>query len=1508
MTRIFISHSSKDNAAATALDGWLRSSGWDQVFLDFDPERGIAAGERWEEALTKAASRCEAVVFLISRNWLDSSWCTREFNLARRLSKRLFGVLIEDIAISDIPSGFTSCWQFADLASGEDHEIFPVTVPPGGRLEHVTFSKGGLARLRAGLLKAGLDQSFFAWPPENEPDRAPYRGLLPLDADDAGIFFGREAPIVEAIDTLRDLADRAAPRLFVIQGSSGAGKSSFLRAGLLPRLIREDRLFAALPVTRPARSAMLGETGFAEALLAALDAADVPETRAAMRTLITNPQALVERLSAIAEFHHVPTVPGETEGRPPAILIPIDQAEELFQADGADESERFLSLLRHLTEEDRVAEPGNAPLRVIVLFTIRTDAYVPLQTAPAFAELRQTVFSLAPMPRGAFKSVIEGPANRLAASESRSLRIEPALTEALLADIEKGGGRDALPLLAFTLLRLHSDHGGDGKLGLDDYVASGRLAGAIEAAVSNALEAADADPAVPRDHEARLALLRRGLIPWLAGIDPATKLARRKVPRLSEVPEEARPLIRYLIDARLLSTDHPPGADEPTIELAHESVLRQWALLAGWLAEDIGFLSSLEGVLSATRDWEANARSDAWLNHTAGRLEDAERLLPLPYMHGEARDQDKRRGVEIGGKLGAAERAYLSACRAAEDARRNRELEDARRLAAEAVRRARAERIGTLVAFALMAVAVGFGGFAMYQRSVALDAERAALEARDAEVLATDAANAARQAEAAAAAEARIRERDAYLALSSVAIREDDPIVATAYAFAAWQLSGADQPEPPIAAALSASLPDQPRLVSWSLPVEAPPEAIAANADDSRLAVSTGGREITLVDTATRAPLATFDSSGPAIDLDFAKDAARLAVLTRAEVAIYEIASEVPYLAWRAPLPDLGILTPRFDQGAARRNAAPASRPTRVALSPDGTSVAVGVGPERGLLVFEESASDPVFVEVPSETDYGTDNPQFRDMSTLDARFLPGGGGILHLARKGLTLLPDFRWGSERMLFADRTDGLWFSTRSLLTALAAFDNEVEQSFSTRQFAVAGDDVGRVWMWNLSRSPARNGWPSTWSQLVSSTPIRSVAIDPDGYRIFVLSDDGYLTRLVAQDGVIIDRIRLPVDEVSGLISTRAGNAVSMYTDDGQIVEILLPVKGRTSAADGVFAINQDGEEAFVGNMEKDLRRVGDRYSLLPGCCFTSMTVSRDGTMLATSSNTPTFYDDGTKSFLARNFTGLFDSFTEGPGQGGYSFVPLDETLPLEEELVLSFDPGWNAVAFVTGTAEIVGGDDAGALFRVDLATHTVVDEVPAHTGAVNALIDSNAIGQIVSASDDGTLRSWSAPDLSSVKTVDLGPSPVLALASLRDGAVVAAGTADGGVYLVDVESAEVTMQLRVSEDPILALGGARAGPHLAIGTAGGEILLADTEAGVIVRKPVAEGFRGRQLILDETAGRLHYLSDDDVYTTSIREITETSLRNYICGTIPLENRPQTLSADIHTFVQAACPSD
>jgi hypothetical protein len=222
--------------------------------------------------------------------------------------------------------------------------------------------------------------------------------------------------------------------------------------------------------------------------------------------------------------------------------------------------------------------------------------------------------------------VIEGPARRFT-DAGGTLTIEPQLTLRLLEDIDKGGGSDALPLLlAFTLEQLFLDYRRAGALRLQNYEDFGGLKGAIDAAVERSFVRADSNSRIPKDRKARETLLRRGLIPWLAGIDPDSKAPRRNIARRSEIPDEAAPLIDLLVEERLLSSDTVAVKDASgvemrvsTIEPAHEALLRQWGLLQGWLEEDFALLATLESVKRAARDWEANARAEAWLGHWGQR-------------------------------------------------------------------------------------------------------------------------------------------------------------------------------------------------------------------------------------------------------------------------------------------------------------------------------------------------------------------------------------------------------------------------------------------------------------------------------------------------------------------------------------------------------------------------------------------------------------------------------------------------------------------------------------------------------------------------------------------------------------------------------------------------------------------------------------------------------------------------------------------------------------------------
>ena len=119
MARLFISHSSRNNDKAIEVRDWLAANGWDDVFLDLDPERGIVAGQRWAHALEEAATRCEAVLFLVSEAWLGSKWCFDEYQLAKELNPFVKAVREHKDPLVEEADGPLQLGGFGGAAQGE---------------------------------------------------------------------------------------------------------------------------------------------------------------------------------------------------------------------------------------------------------------------------------------------------------------------------------------------------------------------------------------------------------------------------------------------------------------------------------------------------------------------------------------------------------------------------------------------------------------------------------------------------------------------------------------------------------------------------------------------------------------------------------------------------------------------------------------------------------------------------------------------------------------------------------------------------------------------------------------------------------------------------------------------------------------------------------------------------------------------------------------------------------------------------------------------------------------------------------------------------------------------------------------------------------------------------------------------------------------------------------------------------------------------------------------------
>ena len=366
MSEIFISHSQIDQEDTSTMARWLRDQGHVSYFLDFDPENGIVAGKEWEKELYKQLRHCRAVVALLSPNWLDSRWCFAEAAQARAMGKPVFFV---KIAACDT-SGFFSDVQHVDL-TGDSAESY--------------------LRLARGLKEIGIEPGeAFEW----DPHRALYPGLLAFEEEDAAIFFGRDREIQQGLEKLNTLRRRGGPSFVLCLGASGSGKSSLLRAGLIPHLRKDSAVWLPVAPFRPQEDPMeelaiklahtferLGEQYDWRSIYERLY---TPYTSAEWRNAQDSQPVSGEGLMEITRDLRVLAGQQDT-----TVLLTLDQAEELFGYSRVQSARVFLQCLRGALE--------SGGRRLMVVATMRSDSLGSFQMHPDLQEFAYEPLTLAQM-------------------------------------------------------------------------------------------------------------------------------------------------------------------------------------------------------------------------------------------------------------------------------------------------------------------------------------------------------------------------------------------------------------------------------------------------------------------------------------------------------------------------------------------------------------------------------------------------------------------------------------------------------------------------------------------------------------------------------------------------------------------------------------------------------------------------------------------------------------------------------------------------------------------------------------------------------------------------------------------------------------------------------------------------------------------------------------------------------------------------------------------------------
>ncbi len=487
-------------------------------------------------------------------------------------------------------------------------------------LDLVKDREGGMDRLRSELTRIALNaRGGLHW----DNKRLPYPGLMAFEEADAAIYFGRDDDIRALIQRLEARRVQGGEKLVVVLGASGAGKSSLLRAGVVPRFKQDRHNWIVLPPFRP-QGEPLDE--LALAIASALD--DAKNWRQWRKELEEeNPTRALKDLARDLRAAH-----GQNEAH---ILITIDQGEELFSGADSAQNDRFFAVLNAML---------SAQLPYLATMTLRSDYLGHLQQ-----ETRLTApfeqFGLKPMPLERVRDIVLGPA-KLA-----GVTVDDALVTEMMADARTD---DALPLLAFALRELYDRSvfdkaGGTKHMTVDAYRAMGDAQAQLTPLENAVRRKADEVLSAANPTAEDLQALKEAFIPGLVRVNAEGEYVRRAA-ELSKISSRAIPVIERLAKAYLLTVRHERGV--ALVEVTHEALLRKWPRLKNWLDEEKEFLTGKEQLDQDLADWEAApekqktqallwglklARAQAWLTAKPRQLNEAERgFIEASARHAEA--------------------------------------------------------------------------------------------------------------------------------------------------------------------------------------------------------------------------------------------------------------------------------------------------------------------------------------------------------------------------------------------------------------------------------------------------------------------------------------------------------------------------------------------------------------------------------------------------------------------------------------------------------------------------------------------------------------------------------------------------------------------------------------------------------------------------------------------------------------------------------------------------------
>jgi WD40 repeat protein/class 3 adenylate cyclase/energy-coupling factor transporter ATP-binding protein EcfA2 len=552
-----------------------------------------------------------------------------------------------------------------------------------------------------------------------ERARSPFRGLDAFDFDHADLFCGRSRAITICTERLEQLAV-AGKSFLLIYGMSGSGKSSLVRAGLIPAITQRGAVPGISLWRRCVMRPSQGPDAVFSLAAALLRSEALPELAAhgsageLAATFRSNPDRAVVHIRSILGSISPNGDPSRSR-----LVLAVDQMEELFTTDAEPAS---LAIWVRLLSS--LASSGF----VWVIATIRGDFFHRCGEVPGFSALKDGLsnYELLPPTASEISQIIREPASaaglRYEVSQEHG-RLEDVLQEATAAD------PSSLPLLEFVLESLYQAGQADRLLTFAAYRALGGLEGAIARRADEVVD--ELSLAV----QAALPIIVRALATVRPGdnVVTATPAARDSIGR---TPEQSA-LLDALIEARLLVSDES-AEGQAIVRVAHEALLSRWPRAREIINADRSFLEARARLRTDASRWRADNENPDLLLPAGKRLTEGGELL---VSRREDVDDEIARYVEASSlaqqaaaeKERQADRARIEAEESAKRERVEREAERRSLVAEAATRLARRTRYAAIIATAL-AVVAGAGAIAGFwgQHEANLQAQRADENTREA--------------------------------------------------------------------------------------------------------------------------------------------------------------------------------------------------------------------------------------------------------------------------------------------------------------------------------------------------------------------------------------------------------------------------------------------------------------------------------------------------------------------------------------------------------------------------------------------------------------------------------------------------------------------------------------------------------------------------------------------------------------------------------------------------------